>query len=58
MFNKVKETYQEFPLTFWILVIATFIDRIGGTLIFPFFALYVTQKFNVGMTQASTGGKI
>ena len=52
MFNKVKETYQEFPLTFWILVIATFIDRIGGTLIFPFFALYVTQKFNVGMTQA------
>ena len=52
MFNKVKETYQEFPLTFWILVITTFIDRIGGTLIFPFFALYVTQKFDVGMTQA------
>ena len=52
MFNKVKETWREFPLTFWILVIATFIDRIGGTLIFPFFALYVTQKFDVGMTQA------
>jgi MFS family permease len=29
-----------------------FIDRLGGTMIFPFFALYVTQKFNVGMTQA------
>ena len=52
MFNKVKETYQEFPLTFWVLVITTFIDKIGGTLIFPFFALYVTQKFDVGMTQA------
>jgi MFS family permease len=25
---------------------------LGGTLIFPFFALYITQKFNVGMTQA------
>ncbi len=24
----------------------------GGTLLFPFFALYITQKFNVGMTQA------
>ena len=52
MFNKAKETWREFPLTFWILVITTYIDRIGGTLIFPFFALYVTQKFDVGMTQA------
>ena len=52
MFNKAKETWREFPLTFWILVITTFIDKIGGTLIFPFFALYVTQKFDVGMTQA------
>jgi MFS family permease len=25
---------------------------IGATLIFPFFALYITQRFNVGMTQA------
>ena len=24
MFNRVKETYQEFPLTFWVLVITTF----------------------------------
>jgi MFS family permease len=30
----------------------SFIDGIGGTLLFPFFALYITQKFNVGMTQA------
>ena len=52
MLNKAKKTYQEFPLKFWILVIATFIDKIGGTLIFPFFALYITQKFGVGMTQA------
>jgi MFS family permease len=29
-----------------------FIDRIGGTLLFPFFALYITQKFGVGMTEA------
>jgi MFS family permease len=30
---------------------ALFIDRVGGALLFPFFALYVTQKFGVGMTQ-------
>jgi MFS family permease len=29
-----------------------FIDVIGNTLLNPFFALYVTQKFHVGMTQA------
>jgi MFS family permease len=52
MLNRAKKTYQEFPLKFWVLVIATFIDRVGGTLIFPFFALYVTQRFGVGMTQA------
>ena len=29
-----------------------FIDKIGGTLAFPFFALYITGKFHVGMTEA------
>jgi len=52
VFTRIKETYNEYPRTFWTLVGASFIDRLGGTMIFPFFALYVTQKFNVGMTQA------
>jgi len=52
MLDRVKSTYREFPRRFWVLVIATFIDRIGGTLIFPFFALYITDKFDVGMTEA------
>jgi MFS family permease len=30
---------------------ASFIDRLGGALLFPFFALYVTLRFDVGMTQ-------
>jgi MFS family permease len=29
-----------------------FIDRVGGTMLFPFFSLYITQKFEVGMTEA------
>jgi len=52
MFKKIKSTFQEFPAKFWILVAASFIDRTGATMIFPFFALYITQKFQVGMTEA------
>jgi MFS family permease len=52
MFTRLKKIYNEFPRLFWVVVVVSFIDRIGGTLLFPFFALYITQKFNVGMTQA------
>lgn len=52
MLDRLKATYHEFPLKFWVLVGANFIDRIGGTMIYPFFALYVTRKFSVGMTEA------
>jgi len=33
------------------LIFSTFIDRLGGGIIFPFLSLYVAQKFNVGMTE-------
>lgn len=49
--EKISKIYHEYPRTFWNLVVITFIDRIGGALIFPFFALYLTSKFGVGMTQ-------
>lgn len=49
---RLRTLYQEYPHTFWTLVGATFIDRIGGAVLFPFFALYVTSKFGVGMTEA------
>ncbi len=48
--QKISKLYQEYPRTFWVLVVITFIDRIGGALLFPFFALYLTSKFHVGMT--------
>jgi MFS family permease len=52
MLTRIQKTYREFPLQFRVLVGAAFIDRVGGTMLFPFFALYVTEKFNVGMTEA------
>jgi MFS family permease len=51
MFKNIKGTYKEFPDTFWTLMGANFVDQIGSFLLFPFFALYITDKFNVGMTQ-------
>jgi MFS family permease len=47
----IRDIYNEYSNQFWILILGTFIDRLGGALMFPFFTLYVTQKFNVGMTQ-------
>ena len=52
MFSRLKKVYADYPRLFWIVVGTSFIDGVGGTLLFPFFALYITQKFNVGMTQA------
>jgi len=52
MLTRLKRIYAEFPPLFWIIVGTLFIDSIGSTLLFPFFALYITQKFGVGMTEA------
>ena len=52
MFTRLNKIYHEFPRLFWVVVITSFIDGIGNTMVFPFFALYITQKFNVGMTEA------
>lgn len=50
-FYSARRVYREYPGPFWTLAVVTFIDRLGGALIFPFFALYITRKFGVGMTE-------
>lgn len=50
--NSLRELYYQFPSRFWIVVGVHFVDKIGATLVFPFFALYITGKFHVGMTEA------
>jgi MFS family permease len=52
MFTRLNTIYRVFPEKFWIVVLVHFIDGIGGTLLFPFLSLYITQKFGIGMTQA------
>ncbi|MFZ5855659.1 MAG: MDR family MFS transporter [Chloroflexota bacterium] len=46
-----NSTYKEFPRTFWIVVTTTFIDRLGGSMLFPFFAFYITKRFDVGLSE-------
>lgn len=47
----VRGIYEEYPSQFWLLIGASFIDGVGGAMLFPFFTLYVTAKFGLGMTQ-------
>ena len=51
MLGKIKIAYKEYPSAFKVLVLASFIDMLGGFLLMPFFALYITYRFGVGMTQ-------
>lgn len=51
LLERPRSIYQAYPSQFWILILGTFIDHIGGALIYPFFTLYVTSRFNVQMTE-------
>ena len=49
--QRLISVYNEYPKPFWVLMLGTFIDRLGGYLLFPFFALYITDRFDVGLIQ-------
>lgn len=51
LIKSITEPWNEFPKHFKILMGASFIDGLGGALLFPFFGLYVTSKFGVGMIE-------
>ena len=42
-----KRKGRKYPNSFIVLIFATFIDRLGGFLLFPFFAVYLIDHFNV-----------
>lgn len=51
MIHRIRASFSQLPRVFWTLTGAMFIDRLGGALVFPFLSLYVSTRFNVGMTQ-------
>jgi MFS family permease len=48
--EKIRSLYNEYPRAFWVYNIIVFIDRFGGFMLYPFFALYLTKKFDIGMS--------
>jgi MFS family permease len=48
---KFRQLYNEYPRNFWVVITTLFIDQLGGALVFPFMALFITAKFGVGMTE-------
>jgi MFS family permease len=49
--QRIRKIYNEFPRDFWVLITSLFVDRLGGALFYPFIALFVTAKFQVGMIE-------
>jgi MFS family permease len=49
--ERIHNIYGDYPRQFWILVLGMFIDTLGRTILNPFLMLYVTKKFDVGMTE-------
>src|SRR5512141_707844 len=47
---RIRKIYNEYPRAFWIYNVIVFIDRLGGFMLYPFFALYLTKKFEIGMS--------
>ena len=50
LLQKTRNVYHEYPRAFWTYNIIVFIDRLGGFMLYPFFALYLTQKYEIGMS--------
>ncbi len=51
MLTEGKKKYKKYPKPFIVLVFATFIDRLGGFLLFPFFSVYLIDHFNVTIVE-------
>jgi MFS family permease len=50
LLERTRKVYNEYPPAFWTYNIIVFIDRLGGFMLYPFFALYLTQKYDIGMS--------
>lgn len=49
-FNDFKKMFNDYPRAFWVYNVVVFIDRLGGFMLYPFFALYLTEKYGIGMS--------
>lgn len=50
IFENARKIFNEYPRAFWTYNLIVFIDRLGGFMLYPFFALYLTQRYDIGMS--------
>ena len=50
MFKKLKKAYDYYPREYWVVILAVFIDLMGGYMLGPFFGYFVSAQFNVDLT--------
>ena len=50
LLERTTKVFNEYPRAFWTYNLIVFIDRLGGFMLYPFFALYLTKKFDIGMS--------
>jgi MFS family permease len=49
--GRFRAIYDDYPRQFWLLVGASFIDMVGNALIYPFLALFITDRFDVSIAR-------
>jgi len=47
MFKKLKKAYNYYPQEYWVIILAVFIDLMGGYMLGPFFGYFVSAQFSV-----------
>ncbi len=47
MFKKIKKAYNYYPTEYWVIILAVFIDLMGGYMLGPFFGYFVSAQFSV-----------
>jgi len=50
MLFRIRSTIAEYPLQFWILFCQRFIGSLGGSLVWPFFTIYLRQRLDIPLT--------
>jgi MFS family permease len=50
MSTRIRSTIAEYPFQFWILFCQRFIGSAGGSLVWPFFTIYLRQRLGIPLT--------
>jgi MFS family permease len=56
--RSVRQLRHEYPRSIWTMTGGAFINSFGGSMVFPIFTLYFTQKFGLSLAEAGLLGTL